>query len=408
MSVTMNIEHYVIMVSDHNVAEYRACLELRPKQVYLITTSKMHKPAERLRRKLDQLQLSSQIVTSQQLDAEQAERIQAWIQDEFLALAQSWQKGYRVLNMTGGTKLLSYLLTQCLAWDEIHYQAFEEDKARLQRLLNDHGKLILRQSQVLQQAINPIDALALYADHVQTLTPNPIRNCPDSLPLAQLRLEAQRSENTDNLFTVITPILKRYWYQQPTSAKHCHIPWHEFGLAREPIQTFMTRLDALNPQPLLRYDNNGITLPTPNAKGHAKHWVKWIGGEWFEQIIYQWLIDSGLKPQQISPNVQITRQDEHNPARGETDIVLFHKQKVYFLELKADIADNIKLSDYEKQLTSEASDLGKVQKMLIVAPAVRLNRKNEQQWQSFESRCRARFIEIVVAENAQAIQAKFN
>ncbi|EGQ76515.1 hypothetical protein [Neisseria macacae] len=32
------IPHYFIILSEHNIAEYRACLDLRPQNVHLIVT----------------------------------------------------------------------------------------------------------------------------------------------------------------------------------------------------------------------------------------------------------------------------------------------------------------------------------------------------------------------------------
>ena len=40
---------YVIIVSEHNVAELRACLHLKPIRIWLIVTQRMRKQAARLR-----------------------------------------------------------------------------------------------------------------------------------------------------------------------------------------------------------------------------------------------------------------------------------------------------------------------------------------------------------------------
>lgn len=43
---------YVINISDHNQAEFRACLHYQPKRLWMVVTPAIHKQADRLERVL--------------------------------------------------------------------------------------------------------------------------------------------------------------------------------------------------------------------------------------------------------------------------------------------------------------------------------------------------------------------
>ena len=83
MTIT-TFDHYVVLVSDHNLAELRACLYFKPHHVWLIATQRMQVEAQRFRQvlqsKLPQTDIH-QIGDSAQmsLQGERANEVAAWL-----------------------------------------------------------------------------------------------------------------------------------------------------------------------------------------------------------------------------------------------------------------------------------------------------------------------------------------
>lgn len=419
MSNLESVTHYVLIVSDHNIAEFRECLHLKPKNIYLVTTQSKQKPAERLQKQLiNNLKDSNiQILNGDDFKGNYYAEIKEWVISTFLPIAKNWQQGEKsVLNMTGGTKILSTALLQCFnGWHEVHYVPYNDKRKNLEVecFTIKQGMLSYEKSIIIDDILSPMTAISLYADDIKSIHENPCRKSEGSLALALMRLEAQTIEGktADNPFTAVVPILNKLWWQDNNYNKESLISWNEFGLDRNIIQPFLERLDNLNESPILTYDDKGVLIPNKKVFGSkskkhkmAKNWIKWIEGDWFEQLVYYWLLQVGLQKNAIATSVDIKRDKQDNS--GETDLLVFYGQNVCFLETKADKNPEQGFSDFERQLTSQSDGLGLVKKYLILAPKIK-KQADLQQWESFERLCKSRRVTIIITENAESFREYF-
>lgn len=410
MSNLEPITHYVLMVSNHNIAEFRECLHLEPKNIYLVTTKTMQKSAERLKRQLISSLPDStiQILNGDNFEGNYYAEINEWITTDFLPITKTWQEGKAVFNMTGGTKILSTMLLQCFdGWHEVHYVPHDNKRKNLEveYFTLNQGELLYKKSVTIDDILPPITAISLYADDIKSIDENPCRKSKDSLDLALMRLEAQTIEGktADNPFTAVVPILNELWWQNNNDGKEVLIQWTKFDLDRNIIQPFLKRLDNLNESPILTYSDEGVLVPTKKHK-MAKNWIKWIEGDWFEQLAYHWLLRVGLTKNAVATSVDIKRDKQDNS--GETDLLVFYGQNVCFLETKADKNPKQSFTDFERQLTSQSDGLGLVKKYLILTPKIK-KQAGLQQWESFERLCKSRRVDIVIAENAESFREHF-
>lgn len=412
MGAQVCIDNYIIIPSAHNVAEYRACLQFKPKRIYLVvsTDSYIQKQAERLYQLLIHNIPDSTIqkLSSDGLEGESSFCTARWIKTIFTPLSQAWEGQTTVLNMTGGTKPLSMLLCQAYRWSALHYQPFHRIalQTSVQVLYLKQGEFVPEDEIILDEPQNILDLVCLYADEVTSqLSENQLNllNHKQSLLIAAKRLEAQgmHEPSNDNLFPVLTPVLNDLWYlNRPKGKEKYHrVSWDKFnlekhGLEPDQLYNFLQQISQNSPQLLsMEQDAEGVRLPT-YYNSAASTWTKWISGMWFEQLVYQWLLELGIKPEHMERDIKIAREPG-NPS-GETDIILFHQQNIHFIEIKADVHHSASLADLEKQLTSQSSELGMLNKVLIVTPTIR-NHANANAWESFKGRCRDRRVKLIVA-----------
>lgn len=334
------IQHYFIILSEHNIAEYRACLHLQPQNVHLIVTDwvagkNAHtrfkntlEQSEQFHGKIHELGLQS----GGKLFGERTEEIQSWLQTVFKAYCAEHRIAKNaILNITGGTKILSQMLAaQTGIWQELHYQAFQRssNQIHIDRLNPDNlaflGEIILPNRFSLR------DGLKLYADEIKKHSPNPIAKHPDSLPLAQMRFDAQSMEQpkNGNLFPAIVSVLEEAWKNHPKGQEEILLEWQEFGLAQpEELKPFLERLiNLIDPQDRIRLDDKGLILPAKYNK-NLNYWKKWISGDWFEQLIYTWFKENGVTDESLETGLQIKQGESQG---NETDILLFHKNQLIF------------------------------------------------------------------------------
>jgi hypothetical protein len=102
--------------------------------------------------------------------------------------------------------------------------------------------------------------------------------------------------------------------------------------------------------------------------------------------------------------VQLSNQID--PQGQETDTLLQYKNKLYIIEIKADIPLNKTLGDMENQLTSLAMRLGKIENVLILSPAIR-RRYNDEQWLRFELRCKNKNVRLYVVDTQSSFIHQF-
>ncbi|HHX2509675.1 TPA: hypothetical protein ACU8BF_000615 [Neisseria subflava] len=412
------IQHYFIILSEHNIAEYRACLHLQPQNVHLIVTDwvagkNAHirfkntlEQSEQFHGKIHELGLQS----GGKLFGERTKEIQMWLDTVFKAYcAEHHIANNAILNITGGTKILSQMLAaQTGIWQELHYQAFQRssNQIHIDRLNPDNlaflGEIILPNRFSLR------DGLKLYADEIKKHSPNPIAKHPDSLPLAQMRFAAQSMKQPENgnLFPAIIPVLKEAWKKNPEDQKEILLEWQEFGLAQpDELKPFLERLiNLIDPQDRIRLDDKGLILPAKYNNKNLNYWKKWISGDWFEQLIYTWFKENGVTDESLETGLQIKQGESQG---NETDILLFRKNQLIFCELKSDLSSESKLADPLRQVIDQSHNMGKVRRVLILSPVIKDNAK-PQQWMEFERNCAAKNIQIIIAGNKESLKILTN
>lgn len=417
------IQHYFIILSEHNIAEYRACLHLQPQNVHLIVTDwvagkNAHtrfkntlEQSEQFHGKIHELGLQS----GDKLFGERTKEIQNWLKTVFKAYCAEYRiANNAILNITGGTKILSQMLAaQTGIWQELHYQAFQRssNQIHIDRLNPDN--LAFLGEIVLPNRFSLRDGLKLYADEIGEHSPNPITKHPDSLPLAQMRFAAQSMQQPENgnLFPAIIPVLKEAWKKNPEDQKEILLEWQEFGLAQpDELKPFLERLiNLIDPQDRIRLDEKGLILPLQYNKksqiGRQIHyWNKWISGDWFEQLIYTWFKENGVKDEELETGLQLIQGESQG---NETDILLFRKNQLIFCELKSDLSSESKLADPLRQVIDQSLNMGKVRRVLILSPIIQAN-AGWQKWTAFERNCAAKNIQIIIAGNKESLKILTN
>jgi hypothetical protein len=226
------------------------------------------------------------------------------------------------------------------------------------------------------------------------------------LALALLRLEAQQANrhslSAANFWGNITPLLDQVWQikypkEQPYVA--CELPEQ---LREHPnfIQ-FITRINQLNAKkPAIVLTNTGVEIAT-KQNNLLEYWRKWVEGGWFEQLVAHWLAEAGIESHNMVVNVQLSPED--NKQGQEADILLQHRNSLYVLELKADLPETKTVAEFENQITSLSSALGKVKKVLVLAPAVK-NRLTDEQWTLFDARCQSKQVSLCCPFSADDIK----
>lgn len=415
------IPHYFIILSEHNIAEYRACLDLQPQNVHLIVTDWVagKNAHTRFKNTLEQSkQFNGKIheigfQSDSQLIGERTEEIQMWLDTVFKAYcAEHHISNNAILNITGGTKILSQLLAaQTGIWQELHYQAFQRDSNQIYIDRLNPDNLAFLGEIVLSNQFSLRDSLKLYADEIGEHSPNPIAKHPDSLPLAHMRFAAQSMQQPENgnLFPAIIPVLKEAWTQKyPKDQKEILLEWQEFVLAQpDELKPFLQRLiNLIDPQDRIRLDEKGLILPLQYNKksqiGRQIHyWNKWISGDWFEQLIYTWFKENGVKDEELETGLQLIQGESQG---NETDILLFRKNQLIFCELKSDLSSESKLADPLRQVIDQSLNMGKVRRVLILSPVIQTN-AGWQKWTEFERTCAAKNIQIIIACDKEALKA---
>lgn len=414
------IQHYFIILSEHNIAEYRACLHLQPQNVHLIVTDwvagkNAHtrfkntlEQSEQFHGKIHELGLQS----GGKLFGERTEEIQNWLNTVFKAYcAEHRIANNAILNITGGTKILSQMLAaQTGIWQELHYQAFQRssNQIHIDRLNPDN--LAFLDEIVLPNRFSLRDSLKLYADKIKKHSPNPIAKHPDSLPLAQMRFAAQSMQQPEsgNLFPAIVSTLENAWTQKyPKGQEEILLEWQKFEPARpDELKPFLEKLiNLIDLQGQIRLDEKGLFLPVKYNKKTLNYWRKWISGDWFEQLIYTWFKENGVKDEELETGLQLIQGESQG---NETDILLFRKNQLIFCELKSDLSSESKLADPLRQVIDQSLNMGKVRRVLILSPKIQNDYQKEerkkQQWTEFERNCAAKNIQIIIARDKEALK----
>jgi len=152
---------------------------------------------------------------------------------------------------------------------------------------------------------------------------------------------------------------------------------------------------------VIRLDEKGLILPVKYNKKTLNYWRKWISGDWFEQLIYTWFKENGVKDEELETGLQLIRGESQG---NETDILLFHKNQLIFCELKSDLSSQSKLADPLRQVIDQSLNMGKVRRVLILSPIIQ-TKAGLQKWTEFERNCAAKNIQIIIARDKEALKA---
>lgn len=145
-------------------------------------------------------------------------------------------------------------------------------------------------------------------------------------------------------------------------------------------------------------------MPFSSHKPYEK-WRKWVSGDWYEQLIEHWLThEYHINSEHILTNVQLSNTTDRQGQ--ESDTLLQYHNKLYVIEIKADIPKYKTLGEMESQLTSLSGQLGKVEKVLIVSPMLKAKYSNEQ-WLSFKLRCKGKNVKLLTVGTKEDLKELF-
>ncbi|HMY00834.1 MAG TPA: hypothetical protein PKC44_13765, partial [Agitococcus sp.] len=371
----MAIDLYVIIVSEHNLAELRACLYLQPTTILMVSSHKMQAAAQRLLGVLQKQLPHTKVevltsTTDTPFSGDYLQENQQWLERIFLPKLAQIKPSSAQLNMTGGTKILAYLLTRIYPWQEIHYQPLA-DTIPLERFYtqNDSPHLLptIDLATAATSDISPDNHALLYMDYVRPHSPNIIRKHPDSLAIALLRLETQQANNPHQGLGAFIALFEQAW-SLPTQEPFVNMPIPPNTHLDESLLARLNNLYIGSHAAPLTRTPEGLQIPAAHHKKYTD-WRKWISGDWYEQLIEQWLLDYGIDKKHLLSNVQLSNKTD--PQGQESDTLLQYKNKLYVIEIKADVPQSKQLGDMENQLSSLAMQLGKVENVLILSPAIR-------------------------------------
>ena len=147
--------------------------------------------------------------------------------------------------------------------------------------------------------------------------------------------------------------MEEAWTEKyPENQKEILLEWQKFELAQpDELKPFLERLiNLIDPQDRIHLDEEGLILPVKYNNKTPKYWRKWISGDWFEQLIYTWFKENGVKDENLETGLQIRQEESQG---NETDILLFHKNQLIFCELKSDLSSQSNLADPLRQVIDQ-------------------------------------------------------
>lgn len=437
-SSNTQIDHYVILLSEHNVAEFKAILQFKPKIVHVLCTKKIL--SKKTHQKFQEAFNNSELIKNANIKlrfieepdninliGDRVQEVEHWIKSVFDNYAKKYFKDDErvVLNNTGGTKPISFLMSQAYPWNEIHYCPYlpNENDDFVDILTLDKNSFKYGRSENIHEIFTPLDHIRLYADTIFKLNnPDKITKHANSIQIAELRLQGQFLDkaSSTNHFPAITAILERLWIsdiyknlaeeatrnkanKDYTKPKFYKIEWDMFkpyydnDFDNNSLINFFETLyeldDYMNKN--FKYDEQGIDLPT-HFNNKATNWKKWISGTWLEQLIHQWLIDFHIAEHKIQVGINPSKE---SGSGNELDILILDKNNLKFFEVKADIPNRNKLTDTISQVINQSNALGKVDLFLILSKYIYSNREDEIE--QFEKNCKEKEIKIIWLENKE-------
>lgn len=422
---------YVCAVSDFTLPIYEACLNIQPRELVLIISrnERVQDSAQRLikllKSDMPQCHLTILGKNGDGPDGDEPVSDLRWLQDKLLPLLdqRSAQGLQPVLNITGGTKSFALALQACFAWPRIDYLP--------------HGKLLhayryipaganqasafesLPTGFTIQSEGNtagkpwieiPPDKLApLYNNDFRVESPNRIDSRTAAAQLARRIWEAQ--DNQDEALALLFAAMDHIWTSDdpPYQDNLIQLSWEEFFPPGSDSQQGYTQclpwlralsaLDEVNGEdkrlaPILSFDAKHIKLPGNGAKKGQRDWKNWISGGWLEHAAHEFLLQVGIPGRAIIRGILAGANKSKSESMREADLLIHHRHRSTLVEIKAGLHSDRKLSDLEQQISS-LNNFGKVEKGLLLGPALLQRLEKENRLESFQLRCGANKVTLL-------------
>lgn len=414
---------YICTVSKFNLPEFEACLLHKPAHIVLVVSD--HKDAQQGAEQLTSLlktELPNSVIHQPAthyhngcltLTGDNIAECVSWITHVLQPLIESIEKKapavqpfQRYLNTTGGTKAMLLALTTSLKWDKLDYKPIQQQTLQCitPNLTDLPNPAALSQSNdlVLTDA-SPLSVAKLYSKSIHEDKPNPLCRHDTSSALAQTIWNALETDNTS--VKAFFSGLDKLWSQQRTShqTKKIHITWENFyQLPITDLQNnntctnipfaFLDQLQQLAPK-AISYNQNSLILPGNSAEKHHKYLKRWISADWLEQLVFQWLQNSGIPTTAIARNLQAGTTNNSSSYR-EADLFIHYQAKSSIIEVKADLPEGKELKELEQQLSSLGDRFGRTQKILFIGPLLSQKLENSKRLESFQLRCKANSVKL--------------
>ena len=402
---------YVCVISEFTLPTLEACLSLRPERIVLIASDgeAFAKQARHLQGLLrerlggSRVEILSSDSTGQNLDGDDIAANQAWLAGHLLPRLQEVTRhgGVCAANLTGGTKAMALALAACHDWQRLDYQPLGNKPMQSVRATHQPHYQAQPSAPHLHDA-KPLDIALLHNEKARISKPNPVREHPCALELAQRIWDAQQAQQLalQALFTGF----ERIWVHEREQHQQSSITleWLQFladssdAMAYlDDIRAWVTKLGCLHTPSLLYADALHITLPgNTNSKAH-KQLRDWISGDWLEQLVRHWLVQKDIPATAMECNITCAEEDNSGSQR-EADLLIHHRHVTSLIEIKAGLPPDKTPGELENQLSSLGSRFGKTRKALFLGPealrAMRAQRRSEDFW----LRCRANQVTLLL------------
>ncbi|NNM52363.1 MAG: hypothetical protein HKM02_09070 [Pseudomonadales bacterium] len=414
--------HYVIVVSDHNLAELRACRYWHKQQallsVWLVISKRMKEHAgPRLRSQLENLapQLNLIELSDDSFKGETLSKdITPWIQNKLLPKLRALGDVPCVLNFTGGTKNLVEDMICAHAWSSLHYQPYVDGQSTLEVLEYREGQYQLTETLDLsEEKISPLEFARLYFSSVEEgPLPESIWLQPNQYLFYDQRLMQEAEEGT--AWFRLVQCLEHMFGIKKQNAWY----WPQ-GVPEPDIEALISELMGCLPEldRPLTWDKQGVHWHPEHP--FAKSWQKWISSQWFEHWVAEYLqhrlqLNEGMLSRNIKSTSEAARSaadregaylkslrlksDGSISGKREGDILLAYRQSFLAIECKADVFQG-KVAQWEEQISSWAKDRGKMKLMIATTPLARRN-MGKDSFSSLVHRCLSVGVVVwVVGEN---------
>lgn len=407
---------YVCVVTGQSLPLYEACLTRRPSHIILVVSRWVREKghAGRLIPLLADALPEAKIFQPDlendgcELAGDSLEKDSVWAKDvlhpylkkpEFDGLP-------RWLNINGGTKLMSLILSTTLPWDRLDYQAVGERVLKASRIEASGGdalaELVLAPDDngVISASVTPFEVAKLYNPNVKKLPPNLLRAVAESLPVAKSMFKGIKSEQPELLH--VLDVLDNVWSkcrEDPRySGKEASLTLDTF-LAPESIDSrqarvWLERFEALSPD-CFRVSRESVIFPGNhrNLGKRCKAFKKWLSGDWLEQLARHWLEQANLTDEHISENLYVQLAEGESASGRETDLLIQFRGRTCQVEIKADMPPGQTGQQMVQQLGS-IHKFGMADKILLIGPKLELRLHKDKAMNSMLQRCMSHNIRL--------------